>query len=281
MANTMANTTTDTMTDTTIPRPTTVLCDLDGVVWLARRAIDGAPAAVARLRELGCRVVFVTNNSADPIAEQEAALAAIGVPAVGDVVTSAMAAARAVAPGERLHVCGGTGIVEAMTRRGAIVLDGDAPGDRDAVVVGLDRDFDYSRLSTASAYVRNGARLVATNDDATYPTPDGPIPGGGAIVAAVATAAGVTPIVAGKPHPPMVEAVVAMVGDLDPATTLVVGDRPSTDGAFARTIGCGFALVRSGVTTAGARPEFPAGVACRLDVPDLAAVAAAIEAGHG
>ena len=41
----------------------TVLCDLDGVVWLARQAIPGSPEAVARLRASGCRVLFVTNNS--------------------------------------------------------------------------------------------------------------------------------------------------------------------------------------------------------------------------
>ena len=56
-------------------------------------------------------------------------------------------------------------------------------------------------MRVASDAVRRGARLIATNDDATYPTPDGPIPGGGAIVAAVSTAAGVAPTIAGKPHP--------------------------------------------------------------------------------
>lgn len=264
----MANVTAEVRT-----RPSIVLCDLDGVVWLARRSLDGAPAAVAKLRAAGCRVVFVTNNSADRIAAQEEALAAIGIPAGGDVVTSPMAAARLVAPGERVHVCGGAGIVEALLARGAQVLDGDDPGGRDVVVVGIDREFDYHRLSIASAFVRAGARLVATNDDATFPTPDGPIPGGGAIVAAVATAAGVAPVVAGKPHRPMADAVATVTGRLDPATTLVVGDRPSTDGAFAATIGCGFALVRSGVTAPGVHADVPGGLECALDVADLAAVA--------
>lgn len=253
--------------------PATVLCDLDGVVWLARRPIAGAPEAVERLRAAGCRVIFVTNNSADRIATQERALASIGVPADGDVVTSATAAGRLVQRGDRVHVCGGPGIVEAVEARGAIVFDDDEPGPRDVVVVGIDRAFDYHRLTVAATMVRAGARLVATNDDATYPTPDGPIPGGGAIVAAVATAAGVTPVVAGKPYPTMVAAVDALVGGLDPATTLVVGDRPSTDGAFAATIGCGFALVRSGVTEPDRPVDLPPGVECVLDVADLVALA--------
>ena len=75
-----------------------VLCDLDGVVWLRRTAIPGAPEAIERLRQSGRRVLFVTNNSMSTIAEQERALAAVGVPAEGDVVTSAQAAAALVAP---------------------------------------------------------------------------------------------------------------------------------------------------------------------------------------
>jgi 4-nitrophenyl phosphatase len=246
----------------------TVLCDLDGVVWLAHRAIDGAPDAVARLRGTGRRVLFVTNNSALVVADQEAALAAIGVPAAGDVVTSAMAAAALLRPGERVVVCAGPGVVEAVERAGAVAL---RDGDGDTVIVGFHRDFDYERLRVAATAVRRGARLIGTNDDATYPTPDGPIPGGGALLAAVATAAGVDPVVAGKPFAPMAGAVRATLGPdgFDPARVVMVGDRPSTDGAFAVALGCHFALVRSGVTPAGlAVHPVPS-----IDAPDLAAVA--------
>ena len=181
-----------------------VLCDLDGVVWLRRVAIPGAPEAIDRLRASGRRVLFVTNNSMSPIADQEAALAAIGVPAVGDVVTSAQAGASLVTPGERVLVCGGPGVVEAVEGRDAITV---REGSADAVIVGLHQDFDYWRMQAANAAIRGGARFIATNDDATYPTPDGPVPGAGALVAAVATAAGVGPVIAGKPPQPMAELV--------------------------------------------------------------------------
>ena len=247
-----------------------VLCDLDGVVWLSREAIAGAPAAIAGLRASGRRVLFVTNNSFSVVADQERALAAIGVPADGDVVTSAQAAAFLVEPGETVLVCGGPGVVEAVTGRGAHAV---SDGAADAVVVGFHRDFDYERMRVASDAVRLGARLIATNDDATYPTPDGPIPGGGAIVAAVSTATGVAPTVAGKPHRPMADLVRERGGDGFSSTTAVmVGDRWSTDGLFAAALGCPFALVRSGVTLPGAPID---GVAA-LDVADLAAVAHAI-----
>ncbi len=255
----------------------TVLCDLDGVIWLAHEPIAGSADAVARLRAGGRRVLFVTNNSADTEADQVAALANVGIGASGDVVTSAMAAAALVDPREQVLVVGGPGIAEAVAGVGAVALrpgDVDEATTLDVVIVGLDRGFDFERLRTASGAVRRGARLVATNSDATFPTPHGPEPGGGAIVAAVATAAGATPVVAGKPHGPMADLIGELLGgpaSFDPSTVLMVGDRPETDGRFAAALGCPYALVRSGVMAPGA----PVGdeVEVAIDVPDLARLA--------
>lgn len=245
-----------------------VLCDLDGVVWLARRPIPGAVRAIERLRSAGRRVLFVTNNSMSVVADQESALAAIGILADGDVVTSAQAGASLVQAGERVLVCGAAGLVEAVAARGAVIV---SEGPADAVVVGLHHDFDYWRLHAASAAVRAGARFVATNDDPTFPTPEAFTPGAGALVAAIRVAAGVEPVIAGKPHAPMAALVAERCGpDFRPDRAVVVGDRPSTDGLFARAIGCPFALVRSGVIAPGDRPD--ADTDPMLDVADLAAV---------
>lgn len=253
-----------------MPRPP-VLCDLDGVVWLAHRPIDGAVEAVSSLRAAGHRVVFVTNNSSATVAEQEAALDAIGIPASGDVITSAAAGGSLLCSGERVLVCGGPGVIEAVERAGAVAVDArhEPTSAIDVVIVGFHRWFDYEVMRRAATAVRAGARLIGTNDDATYPTPDGPIPGGGSILAAVATAAGATAIVAGKPHAPMAAHVRAMLGD-DLVDAVMVGDRPSTDGRFAATLGCRYALVRSGVTPGGARVD---DVRVDIDVADLLAVA--------
>jgi 4-nitrophenyl phosphatase len=156
-------------------------------------------------------------------------------------------------------------VVEAVEGRGAIpVRDGLA----EAVLVGFHLDFDYDRLRAAAAAVRAGARLLATNDDATYPTPDGPIPGGGAILAAIATATGVTPVVAGKPYAPMADLVRARLG----SDGVMVGDRPDTDGRFAVVLGYRFALVLTGVATtaAGVQPTPD------LVAPDLATLVDAL-----
>jgi 4-nitrophenyl phosphatase len=242
-------------TGTANPQPTidTVLCDLDGVVWLAHEPIAGAVDAIARCRATGRRVLFVTNNSASVISAHEEALAGIGVNAVGDVVSSAMAGAFLVEPGERVLVTGGPGIVEAVEERGAIAVanrGADVDGPFDAVVVGLHRDFDYARLRVAGHAIHAGARLIGTNGDTTYPTPDGFDPGGGSIVAAVAAVGGIDAVIAGKPERPMAELVTHLVGS-EPSSMMMVGDRPETDGLFAERLGCAFALVETGVTPAG------------------------------
>jgi 4-nitrophenyl phosphatase len=232
--------------------PPVVCLDLDGVIWRGAEPIAPAIDGVARLRAAGLRVAFLSNNSAVPVGDVVAKLRSMGVAAeVDEVLTSALAAAHllagALAAGAPVLVCGGPGLHEAVTDAGLTVVD-HAPAD--AVVVGLTRDFDYGVLTEASAAIRSGARFVATNLDATYPVPGGMIPGAGAIVAAVATAADARPEVAGKPGRPIAELVRERFGDRG----VMVGDRPSTDGAMAATLGWPFALVLSGVTAAVAPP---------------------------
>jgi 4-nitrophenyl phosphatase len=234
--------------------------DLDGVLWRGSEPVPGAADAVATLLASGADVLFVTNMSGNPVTSVEKQLASLGVDATGRVVTSAMAAARLVEPGERVVACAGDGVVEELQARGAIVVDA---GPADAVVVGYHREFDYVRLTTAMRAVRGGARLIGSNDDATYPTDEGLLPGNGALLAAVATASGVTPVVAGKPYAPMCDLVRDRIGP----DGVLVGDRPDTDGAFARALGYRFALVLTGVTTAADLPIEPA--------PDLVAADAA------
>ena len=238
----------------------TVLCDLDGVVWLQHQPIRGSVDAVASIRATGRRVLFVTNNSAARRADHVASLGSIGIPAEGDVVSSAMASAQLVQPGERVLAAAGAGVVEALELRGAEVVQntGEDAGRFDAVVVGLHREFDYDRLRVAGTAVLNGARLIGTNSDTTYPTPRGLEPGGGSLVAAVGAYSGATPTMAGKPEQAMADVVAEMV---DVSAALMVGDRTDTDGAFAERLATPFALVGTGVAA---------------DAPfaDLAAVAA-------
>ena len=225
--------------------------DLDGVIWLGDTPIPGSADAVAALRDRGHRVVFLTNNSNKRVEAYVAKLAGAGVPAdEDDLVTSAQAAASLLEPGTTALLCAGPGVEEALVARGVEVV---TEGPADAVVVGWHDEFDYQRLTTTAAAVKGGARLIGTNDDATYPTPDGEIPGGGALLAAVAYASSAEAEVAGKPHPAMVALVEARFGPVE----VMVGDRPSTDGKLAHAMGARFALVLTGVTREDDLPVEP------------------------
>jgi glycerol-1-phosphatase len=248
-----------------------VVLDCDGVLWLGDQPLPGAADAVARFRSSGLAVGFMTNNSSLPVAGYVEKLGRFGIEAdASEVLTSALAAAdllaAELAPGSKVLACSGPGVVEALEARGFEVVDS---GPADAVVVGWHRTFDFDRLDRASAAIRAGARFVATNTDATYPAPDGLLPGNGSLVAAVATASGRKPEVAGKPEAPTVALVRARFGDRG----VSAGDRPSTDGALADALGWPFALVVSEATLSGDEPaDYPSAFVG----PSLAALAASV-----
>lgn len=228
------------------------LLDLDGVIWLAGRALPGSAEAVARLRDAGHRVAFLTNNSGPTLGEHVAKLVAAGVPAEPhEVVSSASAAAGLLEAGQRALVVGGDGVREALRDEGVEIVDDWKRAD--AVVVGRTVEFDFRMLTDAANAVRAGARFIGTNGDTTFPTPDGLEPGAGAILAAVAAASGREPGVAGKPHQPTVDAVRRRFGEVD----IAVGDRPDTDGLVARALGARSVLVLTGVTTRDDLPVEP------------------------
>lgn len=241
--------------------------DLDGVMWRGRVPIPGSAAAVGRLLERGDRVVFCTNNSAESGRRRAERLVSQGVPPGCEVVTSADAVVALVSAGERVLCLGGAGLRDALADAGAEVLDAGDPATGgeavDAVVVGLARDIDYGRLDRTAAAVRAGARLLASNDDRTFPGAEGIHPGCGAILAAVEAASGAVATVAGKPYPPMAH----LIRSRFPGHGVVVGDKGGTDGRLALELGWDFGLVLSGVTT---EADLPLDVDCAAVAPDLA-----------
>ena len=228
-----------------------LICDLDGVVWSGPDLISGSVDALCALQAEGVSVWFVTNNSNQPPSHYLDRLAAAGLDHQGQIITSAQAAATLLEQGQKVLICAGRGVHQAVEEAGAVPVANVGKclaEDVDAVVVGLHEDFDYGRLDRASRAVRAGAQLIGTNSDTTFPTSQGEAPGGGAILAAVEAASGQRAVLAGKPNVPMVEALLRRVGStFDATSTVMVGDRYTTDGRFAEQLGCRFLAVSSGV----------------------------------
>jgi phosphoglycolate/pyridoxal phosphate phosphatase family enzyme len=236
--------------------------DLDGVIWRGNVAIPGAPQTVRALRDAGKRVAFVTNNSGltgERYAKKLSDMGAGG--AVEEIVSSADATASLMQreiPGLRgraVMIVGGEGLRVALEPLGVRIVEGEEARDASVVVVGIDRKLSYDKLKVATLAIRAGATFVASNTDATYPIAEGLIPGAGAIVAALVTATGVQPLVAGKPQPTLLEVAGKRLGG---TPALMIGDRVDTDILAAQAAGWPSALVLTGATS----------------VPDLAAAAA-------
>jgi len=242
-----------------------VIFDLDGVVYRGHEPVAGARELVGALHAAGIAVRFATNNSMVARSGYVMRLRGMGIETAEDeIVTSTSATVehlRRHAPGVRSVLAIGADGMETELRAAGlqVVMAGDESmadhaGGRlgrryDVVIVGLDPHVDYRRLAVAMRAVADGARLIATNADARYPTAAGFLPGAGAIVAALATATGVTPEVIGKPSPAMFTAVLEASG-VPAAQAVVIGDNPDSDIIGARRAGCAAILVLTGVADA-------------------------------
>lgn len=240
-----------------------VIFDMDGVIYRGEKAIPGAKEAVKELEEEGVEVFFLTNNGSRTRRHFAERLASFGIRApVERVYCTSYGAAKYMA--------------ENMPDAAAYVLEEDTEDefadagircvkteDAGAVVVGLDRNLTYRKLSIAFRALMKGAHFIATNDDPAYPVEDGLLPGAGAIVASLAYSTGKRPLVIGKPEPYMLDLIVKEHG-LEKGSALMVGDQISTDILMAKREGMVSALVLTGVSSRAEamqgriRPDFVA-----------------------
>ncbi|GAA2531250.1 HAD-IIA family hydrolase [Pilimelia columellifera subsp. columellifera] len=228
-----------------------VIFDLDGVVFLGAQPIPGAPEAISQLDAEGVAAAFATNNASRRPAEVAALLRGMGVPArAGEVHTAARAAAaelaRRLPAGAPVLVVGADALRAECAEVGLAVVAAAAEAPV-AVVQGYGPQVSWAELAEACVAVRAGAAWVATNTDRTLPSPRGPLPGNGALVAALAVALDRQPdIVIGKPAPGLFEQAARRAGATRP---LVVGDRLDTDIEGAVRAGMDSLLVLTGVAS--------------------------------
>lgn len=214
--------------------------DLDGCVWEGERLSPGAAETLAALHAHGRGIAYLTNNSRATGADIAAKLRRLGVtpaePALTPLEILGTLVAERYGP-SRVLVIGAPEMAAVVKAAGHTVVDVAAWREATVVAVGNDFDLTYERLTAACRAAARGAALVTPNVDPRLPVEDGDfLPGCGAIVAAVATAAGVTPLVVGKPEPPLFLMAVRRLG-LAPAQAAMVGDSVVSDVGGARAVG--------------------------------------------
>src|SRR5262245_17048537 len=215
--------------------------DLDGCVWTRDVLVPGASDVLALLRGQGRSVCFLTNNSRARALTLQPKLERLGVQAaahevltppeiLGEVIRERFGTARVLA-------IGGPELAQAVLDGGHEVVPLDRFREATVVVVGNDFDFTYERLTAAARAVAAGAAFVTPNIDPRLPLEGGDfLPGCGAVVEAVATAAGVRPLVVGKPEPPLFELALKRMAVTE-AEAVMVGDSVDSDVRGARRVG--------------------------------------------
>ncbi len=229
-----------------------VLADLDGVIYTGPDAI---PYAVESMNRVAAdrRVGYLTNNASRTAASVAGHLSSLGLTvAETDVITSPQAAVRLlaerIAPGSTVLVVGGEGLTSVVAAAGFTVTDSaeDSPA---AVIQGFSPEVGWAELAEASFALNDDPERawVATNTDWTIPVARGIAPGNGTLVAAVHSAVGRLPVVAGKPEVAIFEEAVRRFHGTNP---LFIGDRLDTDILGANRAGMASALVLTGIDRA-------------------------------
>lgn len=232
------------------------LIDMDGVLVREGQPIEGAPRFLALLRQRGTPFLVLTNNSMYTRRDLSARLASIGIDVPeGSIWTSALATARFLEdqrPGGSAYVIGEAGLTTAMHEAGYVQTD----RDPDYVVLGETRSYSFEHITKAIRLIEAGARFIATNPDATGPSPDGSLPATGAVAALITKATEKSPYFVGKPNPLMIRTALNTL-EAHSESTAMIGDRMDTDMVAGLEAGLHTILVLSGVSGAADVDRFP------------------------
>lgn len=213
--------------------------DCDGVLWEENTLLPGAKDLLSLLSTSDKKIAFLSNNSTKSIREYVNKFFSLGL-SVSEfqVMTSSLVTLEYVKGknynSKSIYIIGEDGLKETFTKAGFTVI-GENTGEKkvDAVIVGMDRTFNYVKLSTALKFCLNGADFIGTNPDPQFPTPTGFFPGAGSMIGALQSALGYPPEkICGKPDPLMAEIMLRRL-HLDPLKTIFIGDRVITDMKFA------------------------------------------------
>lgn len=224
------------------------LLDMDGTFYLGDRPIERSLEFIDTLRSTGREFLFLTNNSSKHKGILAEKLRSMGlVIQDDDVFTSGEATAiylKGIQPGARLYVVGTPALEEEFISHGFILDD----QDPEYVVLGFDTTLTYAKLWKLCDFVREGRPYLATHPDFNCPIEGGWMPDIGGMIAFVKACTGVEPLVIGKPHAAIVNALTIKTS-MDRSCMAMVGDRLYTDIRLGTNAGILSILVMSGETT--------------------------------
>jgi 4-nitrophenyl phosphatase len=226
-----------------------IILDMDGVLWQDQTPLLDLPSFFRNAAQAGQAVILATNNSTKTVDQYIAKLFGFGVDLQpSQIVNSSMATAYYLKQqhpqGGPVYIVGENGLIDSLAAEGFFFSE-DNPI---AVIAAMDRQMSYPKLSKAALFIRSGVPFIGTNPDRTFPTPNGLVPGSGAVLAFLEAATYVKPLIMGKPERFMFDVALQRMG-LSAQAVLAVGDRMDTDVLGGQRAGCRTAAVLSGVST--------------------------------
>ncbi len=238
--------------------------DLDGTIYIGETLIPGAREAIAGLKSLRKKIVYLSNKPLQTRQDYAAKLTRLGIPTKPEeVINSSLVMAKWLSrqsPGAKIYVVGEQSLIDEMVREGFEITE--TPGDVQYVIASFDRTFDYRKLNISLQAIKRGAHFIATNPDRTCPVEGGEIPDCAAMIGAIEGCTGKkVETVVGKPSDIMIGVAVEQMG-LQPRECLLVGDRLETDMVMGKKAGMATALVKTGITNlemlrnSGIQPDF-------------------------
>ena len=234
-----------------LPSLTTYLIDLDGVIYRGEELVPGAKEFVSWLDATQKKYLFLTNNSFASEAQVLAKLARLGIStSATHVLGAGQAAVQNIArrfPGATVYVVGEPPLLE-LVQEHHLKLTNPEAQTADVVLVGLDRTFNYQKLTDAVLAVRSGATFIAINRDPLLPVARGLLPGCGTMVAAIEAGSGIKPEIVGKPQPMLLLEAMRQL-ESQPDETVMIGDGLDTDILAGKAAGTHTLLVLSGKDT--------------------------------
>ena len=224
-----------------------VILDMDGVLWKGDQPLCDLKFLFQSFNDNDIQFLFATNNALRTVDQYIEKFHHLGVVVEKwQILTSSIATGYLLAKdfpnGGAVHIMGSKALETTLLEFHFTSTDENPI----AVVGGLDIAVTYDRIKTASLFIQAGVPFYFTNPDATYPSPQGLLPGAGTFLATLETASGGKAKIAGKPQPYIFEAGLQRLG-INASEALVIGDRLETDILGGSRAGCKTALVLTGV----------------------------------
>ncbi|XP_070561365.1 glycerol-3-phosphate phosphatase-like [Ptychodera flava] len=251
----------------------TVLTDCDGVLWRGEDdLIEGSSETLQKLRAIGKRVIYISNNSTMSRQKYQEKLHRLGFQAdLDEIVNVTTVCCRyikeALKVKGRVYVIGGQGYAAEMENHGIRYFGiGDEPvqgglrewqemeyeNDVDVVMVAFDPHFNFMKLMKAANYLNNPkCQYLANSLDTEFPLPNNEriVPATGCFVSALRSLVKREPMIIGKPGQLMFDTIKRTFPDVDPDRTVIIGDHLTSDIKFGHNNGIKSLLVLSGIST--------------------------------